>query len=64
MENCPLSPRSVSLVLGNLFRKELDGSPIDFFIRKLLIADNNEHLEELETIKINIQVTRCTSNSL
>ena len=55
-ENEPLSPRSINVVLGNLFRKESDGSPIDFYIRRLLIADNEELMTAFEVLKKKIQV--------
>lgn len=33
-QDCPLSPNSLALVLGNMFRKEGDGQSMEFYFRK------------------------------
>ena len=57
-----LSPNTMSLILSNLFRKESNGDPIDFFLRKTRIigrsnkAELDEKLDKLkETIEVRIQ---------
>lgn len=56
MKNGPLSLTSVKLILGNLFRKESDGGPVEFFIRRLLVPEDEQHLSTYERIKKNIEV--------
>ena len=34
VDDNPLSPKSLALILSNLFRRE-DGEPMDFYIRKI-----------------------------
>lgn len=55
-EDSPLSPNSIAMILGNLFRKESNGDPIDFYIRRTRLLNSqqnptefNQKIEKLRT---------------
>ena len=45
-ENTPMTPNSLAMILGNLFRKESNGDPIEFYVRRTRFCQKN--IVELE----------------
>ena len=59
VDESPLSPDSLALVLSNIFRKESNGEPMEFYFRKARIfgrEDNKNFVNRLEVLKTEIQV--------
>lgn len=56
----PLSPNSIAMILGNLFRKDTNGEPIDFYLRRtrLLNSQHNtaEFTQKMEKLRAQIEV--------
>lgn len=58
-EDNPLSPSSVAMILNNLFRKESNGDPIDFYLRRSRLRSrqsDEDLITKLEKLKTVIEV--------
>ena len=62
-EESPLTPNSRALILCNLFRKESNGDPIDFYYRRSRFinhAQKVEFNEKYEKLKAQIEVNKLS----
>ncbi|XP_046437261.1 uncharacterized protein LOC124188577 isoform X1 [Daphnia pulex] len=62
-ENNPLTPSCLAMILNNLFRKESNGDPIEFYMRRTRSCHHENNLElEGKCSKLKEQIEKCGGN--